>query len=469
MFNKIIQLISPSKTNLANCFVQPGESLFDISFKYDCNIWKIKELNNMNDIHVTPGQNLIVQQPQQQEEHYSFIDRMKLLEIDTSFPILYKCNNHFIEGIMHIKYDFIKFDAKPSKLQKKLNKKLTQLEIDQYGFIIMAKEIQKIKFNPISEILNIYIWGCNGMLAPIVEDSLVNGIEIHLQQKKGLTKQVKQYIKKICNITSESGKIKSMEAVSFLIYLINYEHEKVLQDSLCTFFRTLNYQIKPIECCSHLTYIQHIVMDMESGQVQQVNLNNKEKSITFIPKLNAQSRILDNFKINQILKHIPQYLQSKDWYLAYSPTQNGTSYSELIRRTQNIGHHLIILQDSENNIFGSYVTDSWFLSTNVFFGSGEAFLYKFKGDRIQVFHSTGINSFYQMADETGLSIGAGDKYGLYIRHDLNRGSTNQCETFNNSQLTQQENFGIIEMEFWCFDEDAIKYHKLLEQQKSIFK
>ena len=70
---------------------------------------------------------------------------------------------------------------------------------------------------------------------------------------------------------------------------------------------------------------------------------------------------------------------------------------------------MIILQDSNNNIFGSYVTDSWFLSTNVFFGSGESFLYKFKDDRIQVFHSTGINSFYQMADETGLSIGAGDK------------------------------------------------------------
>ena len=56
-------------------------------------------------------------------------------------------------------------------------------------------------------------------------------------------------------MTSEVGKIKSMEAVSFLIYLINFEHEKVLQDSLCTFFRTLNYQIKPIECASHLTYV----------------------------------------------------------------------------------------------------------------------------------------------------------------------------------------------------------------------
>lgn len=63
-----------------------------------------------------------------------------------------------------------------------------------------------------------------------------------------------------------------------------------------------------------------------------------------------------------------------------------------------------------------------------------------------------------MANEEGLHIGADERYqtiifninrpGITIHHELLRGSSFPCETFENEVLASDYNFKIIEMEFW---------------------
>ena len=46
----------------------------------------------------------------------------------------------------------------------------------------------------------------------------------------------------------------------------------------------------------------------------------------------------------------------------------------------------------------------------------------------------------------GLSIGAGDKYGLYIDKLLLEGYSYPCDTFDNRRLSKEKDFKILKME-----------------------
>lgn len=54
----------------------------------------------------------------------------------------------------------------------------------------------------------------------------------------------------------------------------------------------------------------------------------------------------------------------------------GTSYEEFLRRTEFADSHIILIRDSEGFDFGAFVSESWKMSKNKFFGTGETFLFK---------------------------------------------------------------------------------------------
>lgn len=89
----------------------------------------------------------------------------------------------------------------------------------------------------------------------------------------------------------------------------------------------------------------------------------------------------------------------------------GTSYEEFLRRTEHIGPHVVVVRDTLDNVFGAFVTDGWRRSKSNFFGAGECFLFcQKRGEDFKAFYATLKNECYQMADETGFSVGAGDRY-----------------------------------------------------------
>lgn len=59
------------------------------------------------------------------------------------------------------------------------------------------------------------------------------------------------------------------------------------------------------------------------------------------------------------------------------------------------------------------------------------------------------NKDFVFCDETGLGIGCGDKFGLFIDQSLTFGYSNVCETFDNVRFSNEEKFRIKHLEVWA--------------------
>jgi len=76
-------------------------------------------------------------------------------------------------------------------------------------------------------------------------------------------------------------------------------------------------------------------------------------------------------------------MRLNDWYLLYAPLKHGISYELYLRKTESVGPHIIVVRDLDKVVFGAFVTESW-KKTNLFYGSGESFLFSFKGNSQQI-------------------------------------------------------------------------------------
>lgn len=50
------------------------------------------------------------------------------------------------------------------------------------------------------------------------------------------------------------------------------------------------------------------------------------------------------------------------------------------------------------------------------------------------------NSDFIFADHTGIAIGCGPRYGLYIHFELTSGYSSKCDTFENEILSSEAEF-----------------------------
>ena len=66
----------------------------------------------------------------------------------------------------------------------------------------------------------------------------------------------------------------------------------------------------------------------------------------------------------------------------------GTSYEEFLRRCEFADSHLIFIRDQDGADFGAFVSESWKMSKNKFFGTGETFLFKVQNGEAVTFKST---------------------------------------------------------------------------------
>ena len=57
-----------------------------------------------------------------------------------------------------------------------------------------------------------------------------------------------------------------------------------------------------------------------------------------------------------------------------------------------------------------------------------------------------------MDKEKGIGIGMGFKYGIFVKNDLDKGSTANTTTFGNKEiLSKKEDFYVDEVEVWGLD------------------
>ena len=69
-------------------------------------------------------------------------------------------------------------------------------------------------------------------------------------------------------------------------------------------------------------------------------------------------------------------------------------------------------------------------------------------NEIKPYFWTEKNRDFIFCDDTGLGIGCGDKFGIFIDSSLCYGYSNQCETFDNPRFSNNEKFHIKYLEVW---------------------
>lgn len=172
----------------------------------------------------------------------------------------------------------------------------------------------------------------------------------------------------------------------------------------------------------------------------------------YIPKLVEDSDVLTNEHFLQILDYIPPSLKLRNWRLIYSNIKHGTSLTTLFYRCEDIGPNILVLQDFKGWVFGAFCSSSW-VRTQSFYGKGESFLFSFGNTKkIRSFPWTGKNYHFQFADSDGIVVGAGDRFGLFVKKDLLAGTSHCCDTFENDVLSEGHDFEIRFIEIWACDE-----------------
>jgi len=157
---------------------------------------------------------------------------------------------------------------------------------------------------------------------------------------------------------------------------------------------------------------------------------------------------LDNASIlfintNLLLEH------RKDWRFLYSSQTHARSLEELMSRILYKGPTVLVVRDTEGNVFGAHASSSWCDTQGGWVGNGECFLFSIQ-PKMAVFHSSGKDENFQMLTEEHLAMGGSPgNFGLLLNRDLSGGSSSgNIDTFHTIQLTRGAEFDIDHVEVW---------------------
>ncbi|XP_073985564.1 TLD domain-containing protein mustard isoform X17 [Rhodnius prolixus] len=190
-----------------------------------------------------------------------------------------------------------------------------------------------------------------------------------------------------------------------------------------------------------------------SGELRKVLYASSAASLdldAFIPDLVGNTEILSEDHRKQLCRHLPARAEGYVWTLVFSTSQHGFSLNSMYRKMTRVESPiLMVIQDTDNNVFGALTSCSLKVSDH-FYGTGESLLFRFAPD-CQVYNWTGDNMYFIKGNNESLSIGAGDgKFGLWLDGDLYQGRSESCATYGNEPLSPQQDFVVKTLECWAF-------------------
>ena len=173
--------------------------------------------------------------------------------------------------------------------------------------------------------------------------------------------------------------------------------------------------------------------------------------IDFLPKLDVPSDIFSAYQLKELYEFLPDSHQYSDLYRVFSISIDGSALKTFYNKCQDINNSILVIKDDDDNIFGAYASECFEPNKN-FSGTGECFLFTFyKGNKIHVFNSTGINRFFMYCDDEQICFGCSDDYfSLSLRSDFLEGYSHTTQTYQNLPLSGKDKFIIVKLELWAF-------------------
>lgn len=184
---------------------------------------------------------------------------------------------------------------------------------------------------------------------------------------------------------------------------------------------------------------------------QKEELNKVIKSSAILGNLSEPSDIITPEEFERLVLSLPVIYQLYNWSKCYASTRDGSSFTTFLNKAKNVEPALLLIKEYKGYKLGAFLIEN--LQTGKT-GRGEMFIFSIAEDGVpQVYNWTGRNeSFVNCEKDMGVGIGMGFKYGIFLRNDLDRGSSSSTITFGNPQgLSKKEDFLVEEVELWGID------------------
>lgn len=169
-----------------------------------------------------------------------------------------------------------------------------------------------------------------------------------------------------------------------------------------------------------------------------------------VPELLSPSSILDEDQIKLLCVHLPARAIGYAWSLIYSTASHGFSLKTMYREMCSYDSPvLLVVCTTTGAVFGAMLSCPLRISDH-FYGTGESFLFTFHPE-FKCYSWAGENAYFIKGNAASFAIGASEgKFGLWLDDDLFHGRTQECTTYGNEPLCEEEDFIVKALEAWGF-------------------
>ena len=226
----------------------------------------------------------------------------------------------------------------------------------------------------------------------------------------------------------------------------------------------------------------------------------------------AHPHVLSPPLMDSLLNFVPESLADQNFWLRFSLVRDGANLEILKRYVRAAPNTILAIETTNGDVFGSFTSLPWHQSPT-YFGSGIAFLWKMRYNRmtpchslfeqahleseIDIFFYSGLNDYVQLCTSDKIAVGGGELdttgkedhgndgaaaqyvyleegehygFGIAVADDLLHGTSSPCATFRNPCLVNHssrgEVFEIVNLEVWSFTPcDTVDAAERLEMTK----
>eukprot|EP01114_Cavostelium_apophysatum_P002458 TRINITY_DN12197_c0_g2_i1.p1 TRINITY_DN12197_c0_g2~~TRINITY_DN12197_c0_g2_i1.p1 ORF type:complete len:771 (-),score=201.43 TRINITY_DN12197_c0_g2_i1:36-2348(-) len=165
----------------------------------------------------------------------------------------------------------------------------------------------------------------------------------------------------------------------------------------------------------------------------------------------ADSVIFDQDQFACLWNWLPNRLKLSRLKLLYRCSSHGFSLNTMIIKAKRASPLVLLIKTKERHVLGAFITCA-LEKTPTYIGNGEMFLFTFHPHPRKFGWSTHNQFFFMIDTRPSVIIGGGTGCGLWLDDELDRGSSEFCETFGNEQLNGEEkDFRCIELELFGFE------------------
>jgi len=195
-----------------------------------------------------------------------------------------------------------------------------------------------------------------------------------------------------------------------------------------------------------------------------------------IPILHGEAKLLQETPENITLlsSSMPSSEYRVNWNLLYDSTRHGKSFNRFCYHITGKGSTLVIIRDTDGNVFGGFADESWKDKYPKFYGSVKNFLFSLKPER-RIYRPTGYNQNYQYINfgtETLYNgVGQGGQtefFGWCINDDFEKGHSKgiPSTTYGNHPFNPKENYLVDRVEVWQVKESTDLRDEIIEKKKN---